>query len=265
MSTLPITPYLTRIDLYPIKSLDGISLDQAQILPSGALQGDRTFALFDAQGKVINGKRTARMHQVRSHFSADGQTLTLWVQGVEQRQTFPWPQERAQVERWFSDYFQQPVTIQENYQMGWPDDTSASGPTLVSTATLEAVAAWYPDLDLTEIRQRFRTNLEIGGVPAFWEDQLFGAADATVPFQIGAVTFWGINPCQRCIVPTRDPQTGEGTANFQKTFIQQRAATLPAAARRSRFNHFYRLAVNTRLPETEAGKVLKLGDTVQLG
>ncbi|MFO0542716.1 MAG: MOSC domain-containing protein, partial [Pseudanabaena sp.] len=31
---------------------------------------------------------------------------------------------------------------------------------------------------------------------------------------------------------------------------------------RSRFNHCYRLALNTRIPLTEAGKILKIGDSV---
>ena len=132
------------------------------------------------------------------------------------------------------------------------------GPTIISTATLEAIASWYPGLDVEEVRLRFRTNIEISGVPAFWEDQLFAEPEDTVNFQMGNVQFMGINPCQRCVVITRDSQTGETDLKFQKTFVTQRQTTLPEWAERSRFNHFYRLAINTRLPVTEAGKKFAL-------
>ena len=56
-----------------------------------------------------------------------------------------------------------------------PHDTDASGPTVISAATLAAVSAWFPGLTPQDTRLRFRTNLEISGVPAFWEDRLFGS------------------------------------------------------------------------------------------
>ncbi|MEO1069043.1 MAG: MOSC domain-containing protein, partial [Cyanobacteria bacterium J06638_6] len=104
---------------------------------------------------------------------------------------------------------------------------------------------------------------EIDGVPAFWEDQLFGPDSAPVRFAIGDVVLEGINPCQRCIVPTRDALTGAATDRFQKTFAQQRVTTLPAWTHPSRFNHFYRLAVNTNIPN-QGGKFLRVGDNVSL-
>ena len=85
-----------------------------------------------------------------------------------------------------------------------------------------------------------------------------------VPFRIGGVTIHGVNPCQRCVVPPRDPETGEAIPDFSPIFRTKREETLPAWAARSRFNHFYRLAVNTRVPESEVGKVLRVGDEVRL-
>ncbi|MBE7381317.1 MAG: MOSC N-terminal beta barrel domain-containing protein [Leptolyngbya sp. SIO1E4] len=254
-------PHLVRIDLYPIKSLDGVTVQTATVLPSGALQDDRTFALFDQAGKFVNGKRNASVHGVRSHFSADVSAVTVQAEAADASQTFRLVQEKAALEAWFSAYFQQPITLQQNTEMGFPDDTDSPGPTVISTATLQAVADWF-GLSLAEVRRRFRTNLEIDGVPAFWEDRLFSETGDPVTFQIGAVPLQGINPCQRCVVPTRDPQTGAAMPAFQKQFIQQRAATLPAGVARSRFNHFYRLAVNTRVLPVAAGKSLKVGDVV---
>ncbi|MEO1093846.1 MAG: MOSC N-terminal beta barrel domain-containing protein [Cyanobacteria bacterium J06638_28] len=258
-----MTPHLTRIDLYPIKSLDGLSVPTADILPSGALQHDRTFALFDQTGKFMNGKRSAAIHQVRSRFSSDCCSVTLGNATLDNGATFHLTEDHAAIEAWFSDYFQQPITFQQNQVMGFPDDTDSPGPTVISTATLQAIADWY-GLSLEETRKRFRTNLEIDGVPAFWEDQFFSASGDPVAFQIGAVTLHGINPCQRCVVPTRNPETGEALQGFQKQFTEQRALTLPTGVARSRFNHFYRLAVNTRIPE-QTERVLKVGEIVSLG
>ncbi len=74
----------------------------------------------------------------------------------------------------------------------------------------------------------------------------------------------GIKPCQRCVVITRDSKTGEAYPNFQKTFVTQRRTTLPEWAERTRFNHFYRLAINRRLPVTEEGKTICIGDELKL-
>ena len=256
-----MTPYLARIDLYPIKSLDGVTVNSVAVLKSGALQHDRAFALFDQSGKFVNGKRFASIHRVRSQFSHDLSYLSLWVDDPAQTVTFHLTDEKVKLEQWLSDYFEQRVTLQQNDELGFPDDTDSPGPTVISTATLQVVADWY-GLSLDESRRRFRTNLEIDGVPAFWEDRLFSESGTPVPFQIGNMTFLGINPCQRCVVPTRDALTGEATKGFQKKFIQQRAETLPPEVARSRFNHFYRLAVNTRLAPSSALQPLTVGDSI---
>jgi len=80
---------------------------------------------------------------------------------------------------------------------------------------------------------------------------------------MGDVTILGVNPCQRCAVPSRDPSSGSVTPEFQRVFSEKRAAKLPPWATQSRFNHYYRLAVNTRIPVSQAGKLLRVGDAVR--
>lgn len=265
--------YLARIDLYPIKSLDGISVPMATVLPQGALAGDRAFALMDQQGRFVNGKRTPRIHGVRSRFTPDLKQVTVGVEpdlepapeamATLQEQTFPLAVGNRGLADWFETYFQQPITLAHNGEQGFPDDTASPGPTVISTATLTTVAGWF-GLSVAAIRCRFRTNLEIDGVPPFWEDGLFSEPGSLVPFHIGAVQLWGVNPCQRCVVPTRDPLTGAVSPEFARRFAERRQETLGPGVARSPFNHFYRLAVNTRLPETEGGKVLRVGDAVSI-
>jgi uncharacterized protein YcbX len=62
-------PTLTGITIYPVKSLDGLSLSESLVLPCGALANDRRWRLVDAEGQVVNAKRTARFHVIRAAFS----------------------------------------------------------------------------------------------------------------------------------------------------------------------------------------------------
>jgi uncharacterized protein len=262
-------PVLQRVEIFPIKSLDGMTTGQVGVLPSGALEGDRQFAIVDEQERFVNGKSTALVHQLRSEFSPDLSTVTLWRAGTEERETFTLQdtekgkQSRVSLESWLSDYFGKAVTLQENTVTGFPDDLNALGPTIISTATLETVAEWFPGLDLAEMQRRFRTNLEVSGVPPFWEDRLYDKNGQSVEFQIGQMSFMGVNPCQRCIVPTRGGLTGLVYEAFQKQFVQKRKAELPPWAERSRFNHFYKLGVNTRAISPAQGFCLNTGDYVR--
>jgi uncharacterized protein YcbX len=257
-------PYLARIDLYPIKSLDGVAMNQATVLQSGALAFDREFAIFDQRGQFVNGKRYPQVHLLRSTFDRNARTVSLQVQGTKQKQIFHLEDERSAIITWLSDYFGFQVQFLQNSLTGFPDDTNAPGPTVISTATLETVTAWFPGLTLEEMRIRLRTNIEIDGVPPFWEDQLFVEVGQVVQFQVGDVQFEGINPCQRCVVPTRDTGNTETYPHFQKIFVTKRRQTLPVWATLSRFNHFYKLAVNTRIPESEAMKTLQVGNSIKI-
>lgn len=255
-----INPHVARLSIYPIKSLDPVDCDRVSILESGALQGDRTWAIFDRDGNFVNGKRNQKIHALRSKFNLENNSLTLEIDNTESTREFSLIESPQILFNWLEEYFGFPVEIRQNLKMGFPDDTVSPGATIISTATLKAIASWYPELSTENIRRRFRANIEIAGVPAFWEDQLFTTPEQTVKFNIGDVEFMGVNPCQRCIVVTRDPDTGQPFPKFQKTFIKQRKATLPQWIERSRFNHFFRLAINTRLSPTETGKVISLGN-----
>ena len=264
--TINDQPRLTQIVIYPIKSLDGKVVDQAQISAGGALAFDRRWAIVDANGKVVNAKRTAKIQQIRSWFdfveSKDRLLVNLSTTDNPNFQRFCLTTELDKLAIWLSDFFGFPVSLIENAIVGFPDDLAAYGPTIISTATLLTICEWFPDLDLAEVRRRFRTNLEIDGVPAFWEDRLFSTPGEVVNFNLGNVQFQGVNPCQRCIVPTRDSLTGNVTAKFQQILSQHRQQTVPTGINLSRFNHFYRLAVNTQIPDSDAGKSLNIGDLI---
>ncbi len=263
-----LQPTLAQMRIYPIKSLDGLLVNSSEISTGGTLAFDRRWAIADDRGRIVNAKRTAKIHRLRSQFNsievgtASLQLESISIQNIDDRitHTFSLTTQLAELAQWLSRFLGFSVSLIENSVQGFPDDPDAYGPTIVSTATLETICTWFPGLDLAEVQRRFRTNLEIGGVPAFWEDRLFAASGEIVNFQLGDVQFHGINPCQRCIVPTRDSLTGEIFPQFQQTFIQQRQQTLPIEINAARFNHFYRLAINTQIPHSQAGKLLNTGD-----
>jgi len=280
VQTHAFLPRLTGIRLHPIKSLDPVSVTEARIGPGGGLEHDRAWALFSVDGRWVNGKRTAAMHLIRATYAPDLTSVTLAVPGDRRNipaRTFPFPGGAEDAAEWFSVYFEQQILVRHAPE-GFPDDTIANGPTIISTASLQAVCDWFPGVTLDNARQRFRTTLEIdsadavanaasanGHLPAFWEDQLYGEDErSVVRFRIGEVNFEGSNPCARCPVPARDAQTGADLVGFQKRFSDLRRENLPPWAPAARFDHFYRIAVNTRVAPTETGKHLRLSDPVQL-
>src|SRR5258708_2579365 len=241
--------FLSQILVYPIKSLDGVFVKEACMTPGGILEFDRVYAIVDDAGAYVNGKRTPRVHQLRTTFDPTFREVCIWQTGDSNRNHFPLAEPKS-LNKWLSVYFGFGVKLISETKSGFPDDRKAFGPTITSEASLKMVTEWFPEMDLQSARRRFRSNLEIADVPPFWEDHLFGAASELKPFQIGEVRFLGHNPCQRCIVPTRDPEKTNPIANFQKSFMELRRKNLPEWSNAERFNHYYRFAVNTSVPAT---------------
>jgi uncharacterized protein YcbX len=252
---------LARIAIYPIKSLDGLELQSSGFNNAGLLN-DRQYALVDDSGAFVNGKRTPRIQLLRAEFDLPNEIVRLRAPEDTAWRTFSLTADRQALQAWFSHQLGTAVTLVENRQTGFPDDQAASGPTVISTQTLAEVAGWF-DLSLDETRRRFRANLEIDAEAPFWEDQLFSSDAQGVPFRIGEVSFLGVNPCARCVVPSRSSDEGLPTPQFQKIFAQRRAAALPAWASADRFDHYYRLAVNTTVLTSAPGAV-RVGDAVHI-
>jgi hypothetical protein len=260
-------PRVDRLRVYPVKSLDPYESARAAVLPEGGLSLDREFALVDTDGDYVNGKTERRVHRLRSDFDPPA-TVRLHPHGdPDAARTFDLDDdgERAAAESWLSEFFGYPVHVERNERGGFPDDTAAHGPTVVSTATVERVADWF-DLTVESARRRLRANVEIGGVPAFWEDHLYPSDDRehVVGFRVGDAEFEGVNPCQRCVVPSRDPDTGAEIDEFTARFVEHRAAEKPDWAGDAWFDHEFRLMVNTRVPRGTVGSEVAVGDPVEM-
>jgi uncharacterized protein len=238
------------VRIYPIKGLPPVDVNAATVLPSGALERDRRWALVDGRGRFVNGKNFANIHRIEARYDAGGQHVVIDGHGFELAG------QGDAIATACAEILGAPLTWAENGVVGFPDDLVSPGPTLVSSASLAAVAGWF-GLETEATRLRFRANIEVDDAEPFWEDALYGGA-----IRVGDVEVQAINPCQRCVVPSRDAVTGEATAGFQKRFAELRRAHLPAHASTALFNHYYRFTVNTRIPASEAGKTMHVGDAV---
>lgn len=259
-------PSVSRLMIHPIKSLDAQEVADAEVLPSGALAHDRAYAIVDVRGNFVNGKQHAAIHRLRTRLDIASGLLALCDtsdRGLADV-ALDIRSSRTVILEWLADFFGFKVTLEEDRETGFPDDRQSPGPTFIATATLAAIARWF-DLPIDQVRPRFRTNIEIDDVPPFWEDRLFGRDGEIVPFSVGAVRFNGINPCQRCAVPTRDPWTGVADRTFAPRFSSHRRDSLPSWSTRERFGHFFRVAVNTRIEARQPGDRITVGDCVAIG
>jgi uncharacterized protein YcbX len=256
--------YVASIHIYPIKALDGIAVSQATILASGALKGDRSFAICDDQGESVNSQRHNGAYFLRLSFNISNNIVGLKIQGTEQELFFHIDRERARIESWLTSYFGFPVKLVENLVTGFPSNIAAPGPTIISTETIAEVASWFPRVCVSEMRQHLRANIEIGDVPPFWEDQLFAASDEIVRLQIGKITFEAIHPSQQSILSTPNCFREEVYPNFQEIFTAKRNQIMPRSGRRSPLNHLSQININTRVPDRSPGRILYMGDEVKI-
>ena len=291
-------PRIAELVAYPLKSNDGVALDRAELGSAGALRGDRTYALVEAGvdpheasvgggGGYVNGKSEPAVHGLRASYELGGLTdastadappadatptaVTLsrparpeTGSDADERR-FALPDDADALEAWVGEYLGYAVDLVREPDGGLPDDRAAAGPTVVSRATLETVAGWFDAVaDATEMRRRLRPNVVLDDCPAFWEDRLFADRGEAVRFAAGDAELLGVNPCQRCAVPSRDPDTGAEIDGFRERFITNRRATLPDWTESDRFDHDFRLMVNTVVPEAQWGSTLAVGDEVTI-
>lgn len=259
-----IEPILDRITIYPVKSLDGISVQKAMITDGGCLLHDREFAICDKDGNFIIGKSNPLVHSLRSKVDFENEIISFRHNSESTWNPFHIKKEKSEIQSYLSDYFGIATFFLHNATGRFMDIPDIAGLTVLSTSSLQSVSEWYDSMDLEETRKRFRATLELNGVPAFWEDHLFSEEGKSVEFKIGDVTIYGMSPRERCVVPTRNPETGNVTHAFPKTFARHRAETLPKWSTLKEYGHHYYLTVNCYIPATEIGKWLEVGNTVKI-
>ena len=135
----PESARLTRIRVYPIKSLDGVDINRAALNGLGGLAGDREYRIIDEIGRVMNTKRAGEaIARIRARFGSNMRAVDLKNDGSDGR--FWLPDDMSELSFWLGAQFGETVRVERNTTTGFPDDTDASGPTIISRATLIEVA-----------------------------------------------------------------------------------------------------------------------------
>jgi uncharacterized protein len=219
---------VAALHLAPVKGLRLVEVDALDVRAPGAL-GDRAFHLREADGTIASTQRTPRLLQVVPAWDPRRGELALAfpdgtrVAGPVERgaavTTAFWdgrPVAGRVVEGPFgpalSEHAGRPVELVVH------DDRESGGDvqpmSLMSSASLRALgAALGGDVD----GRRFRMTMTIDGVRA-WEEHGWVGRDV----RVGDAVLRVDSLCERCVVTTRDPESGRTDAPVLKALAELR-------------------------------------------
>jgi MOSC domain-containing protein len=226
---------VTRIRLYPVKSLAGVDVRSASVRQWG-LEGDRRWGVVDENGTPVTARERNRMLALRAEPLAGGGVLhddggagagggagePLRVDRPTDAAPIPVGHSRQgealpagdEADDWLS------TRIGASVRLVWQPDPLArviserhgglpgeglsladAGPLLLATeASLAQLDAWTPDDTAPLDMVRFRPNVVVDGDVPFAED------DWSI-VELGAVRYRATEICDRCVMTTIDPVT----------------------------------------------------------
>jgi len=273
-----VTPTLTGLYIYPVKSLRGFAVPAAEIDALG-LVGDRRFLVVDETGRFLTQRTHARMALVGTALTAD--TLTLSATGAGSvhiarapdaaaplRTVSIWKSEGLQAEdcgdevaAFLSAFlatrcrlvrigpaFRRPMLkaaahVGDVFHFGDGAPVLVIGEATLADLNDRIVAHGEEPIPMS----RFRPSLVVAGCPA-------GVEDTWPRFRLGSAIFRAAGPSIRCIVTTTDQLTGErGKEPLRTLATYRRDATDPTGV----------IFGQNLINETKSG-TLRLGDPVEL-
>ena len=245
--------HLSEINIYPIKSLRGISLENSHVENRG-LRFDRRWMLVDENWDFFTQREYPVMATIGVEVMSDGLSVTSETAGTIAVPLEPdrgehgigtvWNSRveavayRGEVSEWFSDAIGMkcklvwmPETTRRNVD---PDHAVHQGEDIVSfadgypflligegslTDLNERLLEKYGDADenvrLPIPMNRFRPTFVVAGSESFEED-------TWQTIRIGEIDFHLVKPCGRCVVTTTDQTTGERGKEPLKTLAEYR-------------------------------------------
>jgi uncharacterized protein YcbX len=218
--------HLSGLFTYPIKSCGDVPVTSARVEARG-LSGDRRYMLVEADGSFVTQREDPVLIRVR--VSGAGGSLRVAAAGLEPLDLGAPPSRGACVavrvwgdetegvphpegSEWFSALVGRAVRL-----IYMPDEVRRPvDPRYAEPEDVVGFADGFPLLVLGEGSldelarrageafdvRRFRPNLVLAGLPPHAEDEW-------QRFRIGSLRFRAVKPCSRCVIPTRDPDTGE--------------------------------------------------------
>jgi uncharacterized protein len=220
---------LSELWIYPIKSLGGISLTQAQVTDRG-LEHDRRWLLVDengtflsqrehsilalfqpemrTSGMIITYRKTGSFIEVPLHYTKDQAlfTVTVWDDSIQAFEV------DAVISAWFSQILGFSARL---VYMPHDSHRKVDADYAISSSDVTSFSDAYPFLiigqssldDLnTRLKNpitmnRFRPNFVFTGGEPYEED-------TWIQFNIGTLLFYGVKPCGRCVMTTIDQEKG---------------------------------------------------------
>lgn len=217
---------LSEINIYPVKSLKGISLTESPVETRG-LRYDRRWMLVDADGQFMTQREHPKMALLETSVNGDG--LKVRFDGREL--AVPEEAENGPVEvgiwegpvtavmfadevnNWFSEVLEtdcrlvtMPVTARRllpaefAVRPGEDHVSFADGYPLLLIGE-GSLAELNTRLAVPVPMNRFRPNLVVSGSEAF-------AEDGWKKIRVGETIFHLVKPCARCVLTTVDQATG---------------------------------------------------------
>ncbi len=214
---------LGQICIYPVKSIQGLSLAAAEVEQAG-LRFDRRLMVVDAEGQMITARSHPQLLRVSACLLPDGLLLSYPGQPDLNLNYHEFSHDTAEAQvwkdrfaarltvdaasRWFSQLLgfaarllfidQQPRRFRA--KLGKAVSFADGYPLLlISQASLDALNQRSP---VRHSMAQFRPNLVVEGCEPF-------AEDSWKRIRIGEVEFEVAKPCSRCVLTTADPNSGK--------------------------------------------------------
>ncbi len=219
---------LSEINIYPIKSLAGISLQTSEVEERG-LKYDRRWVLVDGTNTFFTQRDFPEMALIKVEIDNDGLHLHHKRKNIESLKV-PFDFDHSgndkvviwddsvvgefynqAIDDWFSD-----ILGIKCHLVKMPESTKRPVDNTYAKNKIVSFADGYPFLiigqsSLDDLNSkiekplpmnRFRPNLVFTGGKPFEEDNW-------KKFKIGSVRFHAVKPCARCVITTTDQETAE--------------------------------------------------------
>jgi uncharacterized protein YcbX len=218
---------LSKIFIYPVKSLAGIEVSSSPVDSKGLVH-DRKWMLIDSDHQFLSQRRLAKMALINTKIEGDtlilststsgSLTLPLHPEGGDEIETTIWKDQclaktvSIEADQWLSDFLgikcklvYQPSHIIRPVDPNYAEATdkvnfSDGFPFLiVSDASLITL---NQEMEIPLPMLRFRPNLVISNCESY-------AEDSWREIQINSISFRLPKACSRCSVPTIDTETAQ--------------------------------------------------------
>lgn len=265
---------LSEINIYPIKSLSGISLKNS-IVENRGLQFDRRWMLVDEKNNFLTQREFPKMATVSVEIAKDNLNVSCENQTLEipfepntneSASVKIWSSRcrarvyETRINEWFSDVLEtncRLVLMPEEtkrkvnyfYAVHKTDVVSFADGYPVLLIGESSLADLNSRLDAPIPMNRFRPNLVVSDSDAF-------AEDGWKQVKIGNVIFHIVKPCARCVITTIDQTKGEKQGiEPLKTLSSYR---IPKRSVKKK------ILFGQNLIAENVGEILKVGDKVEI-